>query len=741
MKPRGSMHVALLLLALLNMIPTVEAEDSWVIFSIAVICALGSWLLSRRRGSPPVPAGIVLLGVVTAIGYLFYEMFGQHDEPTIYIIDLGHFMIFLCCCKFFELRTSRDAGLIVLISFLLLVISGFVSASLLFAIAVVVDVTLGVMWLLAFQSENEALAIALRRARNLGLSPVPVTVTAPATRQGFILSSLVCTVGILAVALISFVAIPRGFGRGFFGRIHRIVPTAVSGFTDEIELRDTAIFEDPTPVMRVQFIQDGEILGGDGFQPYMRGYTLDRYAEGRWQPTHNLTQTRLQMGRALTVMPLPNGESIYPSQSIVEQHVDLQSSLKGTVFSLYPPIFFGSRDVRFVQQDPIDLCLRTSGGGPGFTYLVYSLRGENTADMNRLEAPPRPYVRADAASAITPKVREFAKQFVAKVRGSDKSTDRERICQEFERYLNQGDFEYTLSRGRAPHGVDPLEDFLFTSKRGHCEYFASAMAVLCQAVDIPARIVNGYYAGEYDAREGAYQFRQKDAHSWIEAYIPNKGWLVFDPTPAVSERKIAPLEGFWARAHRMLDVFRFKWSSLVVSFDADRRFDILGRLSRWYTGLFEGHDRPADFGLILKSLLWGPEVLLAWERGLYWLLLVLCLVFAVLFIRLLWVLSMMLRAYLPGRDSPLSIRRAEARFYDRILVLLAHKGFARHSSLTPMEFARALARTHRDLAELPLFTSWFYDAQFGGRSIDRGQSQRLRGFMRRLREDPAYGTR
>lgn len=99
-----------------------------------------------------------------------------------------------------------------------------------------------------------------------------------------------------------------------------------------------------------------------------------------------------------------------------------------------------------------------------------------------------------------------------------------------ERYLRD-DFSYTLTPGRPPAGEDPEENFLFTTRAGYCQYFATAMADLLRSLGVPARLVNGYGPGSYDPGQGRFVVRESDAHTWPEVYFPNYGWIPFEPTP------------------------------------------------------------------------------------------------------------------------------------------------------------------------------------------------------------------
>ena len=112
--------------------------------------------------------------------------------------------------------------------------------------------------------------------------------------------------------------------------------------------------------------------------------------------------------------------------------------------------------------------------------------------------------------------------------GVGKGTPAQRLAV-LEGYL-QRNFTYSLSFERKPD-KDPLLDFLTRNKEGHCEYFASAMALLARTVGVPARVVGGYRVREFNALGEYYVVRERNAHSWVEAWVPGQGWQTYDPTP------------------------------------------------------------------------------------------------------------------------------------------------------------------------------------------------------------------
>lgn len=96
-------------------------------------------------------------------------------------------------------------------------------------------------------------------------------------------------------------------------------------------------------------------------------------------------------------------------------------------------------------------------------------------------------------------------------------------------YLRGSSIFHYDTRAGSPPGQDAVDSFLFDTRRGYCNQFASALAILAREIGLPSRVVTGYVGGDY--RDGSYLVRQRDAHSWVEIYIQGSGWLTFDPTP------------------------------------------------------------------------------------------------------------------------------------------------------------------------------------------------------------------
>ena len=123
-------------------------------------------------------------------------------------------------------------------------------------------------------------------------------------------------------------------------------------------------------------------------------------------------------------------------------------------------------------------------------------------------------------------------------------------------------YSYTLDLSGS-HGTDPLANFLFVRRAGHCEYFASAMTVMLRSIGIPARYVTGFLPGEYNDLGGDYIIRESDAHSWVEVYFPTYGWVTFDPTPSGNDNHT----GLLSRMGLYWDWLQLTWGEWIINYD------------------------------------------------------------------------------------------------------------------------------------------------------------------------------
>jgi transglutaminase-like putative cysteine protease len=291
-------------------------------------------------------------------------------------------------------------------------------------------------------------------------------------------------------------------------------------------------------------------------------------------------------------------------------------------------------------------------------------------------------------------------------------------------------FGYTLNLAGKP-GNDPLANFLFVTRAGHCEYFASAMTILLRTLDIPAREVNGFLPGEYNDLAGDYIVRASDAHSWVEVYFPGSGWVTFDPTPSAPERG-----GLLSRLSKYIDWVQLSWNEWVINYDFGHQMQMaqnVQRVSRNWTESFRAwfERQQSDNRQRLKSL--------QLRHGTFGLLLPLLLLLLLLALRyeLIGKVIRWLRLYwqLHAPESPQANPLLASRLYAELLRVLERHGFARRPAQTPLEFASSM-KTSTLAPAVSEFTRIYASARFGGTSCD---TLRLRHLLEQIREAPRRG--
>lgn len=206
---------------------------------------------------------------------------------------------------------------------------------------------------------------------------------------------------------------------------------------------------------------------------------------------------------------------------------------EGFVPNMYLPLDV-TMNARFIQCDNIDNIYSNESEGP---VKVRSFVPSPDDGQLRTASGPDP-TRVTMYYTLFPNERMMSVKSLAR-RITDPHPTRFDKVAAIENYL-KNNYKYSLAVGDLydeyrNSGYDPNEVFLFMVKAGHCEFFASAMVLMCQAVDIPARLVSGYATPEYNEAGGYFIVRGSDAHAWVEVYFPNYGFVTFDPTAASVE--------------------------------------------------------------------------------------------------------------------------------------------------------------------------------------------------------------
>ncbi len=380
------------------------------------------------------------------------------------------------------------------------------------------------------------------------------------SRLGFsflAVTGLLSLVSMVAAAGI-FMVLPR-VGIGNFG-IQRNA-ARLTGFSESVKLDELGrLMQNDAPVMRV-------VLSGPAADRhearYMRGVAYDAYEGQRW---FRSKQRRAYLaGRNRDFRDATRPMEVIPESLRVVQEITLSPTGTHSLFAVPEPIII--RDASFYADTvEIDLynCLRLRKfPNNDIQYTAISALPPPGIQDVRLRPAVRPkdisYTRMPPR--LDPRIAELAATWWEEVEAPNELL---RVHM-FARKLIER-CEYTLEVPRTPAGQEPVVHFLFESRAGHCELFATALALLLRSVGVAARVANGFLLNEYVPYEDYYLVRQSHAHAWTEVYAPEVGWLIVDATPSSSQS--SPLlvnDSFSA----LLDSLGFLWTRWVISYNAE----------------------------------------------------------------------------------------------------------------------------------------------------------------------------
>lgn len=502
-----------------------------------------------------------------------------------------------------------------------------------------------------------------------------------------------------------FVAFPRvGFGFLSFGQESG---QRTSGFGSNVELGDFGVIRtDPTVVLRVT----PPDLGANP-PPLrsirMRGTSFDHYDGRRWTRSRDLRAEGV--GRIGAVYPVPVR---MPSPQRDRRWTIVLDALDepvifvppGTVAIEVPPhIRSGTEIGRSILHTPgVDLRYGDADG-LGLRYVAWTSDDPSERERGRETLDPEEARRYLQVPPGHERVAALARRWT---RGASDDAQRARML--LARLRDSGEYRYSLSMPRLD-GRTPLDVFLFDAKRGHCEYFATALAIQLRTLGIPARNVAGFLGGRLNRYGGYYAISQGDAHSWVEAWLPGRGWVTLDPTPP-SREAIATDGGALSTLREIADALRTRWTQHVVGYDLRSQVGVFRSIRRWLAPRAPGRAEPnasspdgEALGHRSWSWVWPLVGVLAASA----------------------VALVLVRRQRRARESDPAARRA-TRLYRALDQALARLGHARPASRAPLEHVEALEQSafpHVGLVRE--ITARYLEARYGGKPLDAEELARL----------------
>jgi len=532
---------------------------AWV--SAFVLCVGLVYLHRLRRQRADVPRMVLLALTFAGSGAVLYQY------GTLLGRNAGvTLLVVMLALKLLEVKQPRDAVMIVFTSYFL-VITNFLFtqtpliAVYMFASTVLITATLSAI---THDSPNRPLRSHLRLAGTLLLQALPVMVVL------FLLFPRI--VGPIW-------GLPKDAHAGLTGLSDSMSPGAISQLVESEATAFRATFSGTAPAPA---------------QRYWRGPVL-------WE-TDGRTWTT---GGHVMLAPLPAGR-LQPAGDRVVQEITLEPHNKRWLPGLDRPVEISMRATHTVGsawRSPQRITGRTR-------YTVTSYIESRTAKLN----PMLKQAALQLPDNLGPRLQGLAQGW------RNGATDRAVIRKALEHFHNEP-FVYTLSPPLL--GADPMDEFLFETRRGFCEHYAAAFVLLMRSAGIPARVVTGYQGGEYNTVGEYWLVRQSDAHAWAEAWLPDSGWERVDPTAAVAPERIERaldlsglgsgdpvrfrlfgggwLENNWRSLRYTLDSLNNSWNQWVLSYSPSRQRELLAAL-----GI-----KDADWKDMILGLLMAISVILA----------------------------------------------------------------------------------------------------------------------------------
>src|SRR5438067_1907316 len=555
----------------------------WLALAFALVM-IAAWKLEDTRGqlSERIALGVILVSLPIfyldwriLTPYLQIEFLETGQRANAEVAVLAHLILFLSAVKLLQRKADRDWFFLYLISFFEVLLAAGLTARPAFLATLILYLLCALSTVVAFEMQKARRNVTAKQTQLLVPPDSTLFRKLPMRlwRRRYLetrrlpLVSLGLLVLIVVLALPFFLIAPRTAS----GALRRggIGISGFMGFSDNVTLGEIGHLKaDDEVFMHVRIDRLGSAPPA-GLR--WRGVALDEFTGKAWKKSALAARSeRKESERGFFQVGTTADINHLATQTFFLEPVDT-------------PVLFGAPRIvavqgslPFVQIDSEAALQTRPHDQERVVYKVYSDITEPPPTVLRSDpldylVPAARYLKLPAAS--DPRVAILAENVVRRA-GARNGYDQARAI---ETYLRDS---YAYSLDLKAGGPDPVADFLFNVRSGHCEYFATAMAVMLRTQGIASRVVNGFLPGEYNEAAGAYTVRQSDAHSWVEVYFPQtSSWITFDPTPPAG-RTARVRSGVAGILSKYSEALEFVWFQYVVGYDKQEQRSVVTSLRK-----------------------------------------------------------------------------------------------------------------------------------------------------------------
>lgn len=698
-----------------------------VVIGGSALVIRGYYLLTKRRS-------FVIPERWTSYLTLLYLAFYALDY---FLLSMGfvaatvHMVLFIMVMKIFSVQRDRDLLYLALLAFMMVLAAAVLTVDTMFLLTFCFFLLMAMATFVSMEmrrSEREAGFI--RPSADKEMRPVHTEAgflrAAPGNERRFhrslAFTTVLLAVSSMAGAVVFFFGMPRMEARGYL-RNMGMQSELMTGFSDTVSLGGIGRIQQSNAVaIHVQVLSG--VLPADA---KWRGITLANFDGRRWSKalpesatTYPVRNTRLDLTTAI-VKGLPLYAGVAPGLRKPTLRYRVIMEPIGT-----PVLFLADRPLS-VSGISGEVILSADGSvtnaEPHGTLATYSGESdvrEPVVLMSKSDSHDYPAAITEAYLQVPDRLDHRIPDLARKITVS--ATSNYARARTIETYLKQN-LGYTLELPGTQ--ADPLANFLFVRKKGHCEYFASSMAIMLRTLGIPSRVVNGFRGGKYNDLNQTYIIRARDAHSWVEVYFPEYGWIAFDPTPGQGDEGS---NDAWSRIGLYMDVARELWREWVINYDFTHQIRLSAELASQSNSMqrklqnWSWHNYRRLIGKLKRFQ--GADVSSSEVSGIIALIVLLA---SLPFLPKAWKFVKHARAV---RDPERSPGTAASFWYTRMLKLMARRGIAKSPAQTPTEFASSIidAAMKKDVV---VFTETYERARFADSVED---AQRLPELFEELAE-------